>query len=127
METTRPRDVQRLEIATDTLIFRSRSWGRFRFEIEYALQRGTSANSYLIEGSKIALFDPPGESFRDIFLTALAEHRDPSTIDYIILGHINPNRTKTLEPLLDLATNATIICSNPAAISLQQLLPNLSK
>ncbi|TAF51849.1 MAG: flavin oxidoreductase [Oscillatoriales cyanobacterium] len=125
METTRPRDVQCLEIATDTMIFRSRSWGRFRFEIEYALQRGTSANSYLIKGSKIALFDPPGESFRDIFLTALAEHLDLSTIDYIILGHINPNRAKTLEPLLDLATNATLICSNPAAISLQQLLPNL--
>ena len=37
--TNKPRDVQILPIATDTIILRSRSWARLRFEIEYALAR----------------------------------------------------------------------------------------
>ncbi|QJB43463.1 hypothetical protein [Dolichospermum flos-aquae] len=39
--TTKPRDVQILPIGTDTIILRSRSWARLRFEIEYALARFT--------------------------------------------------------------------------------------
>jgi flavorubredoxin len=36
---TKPRDVQILPIGTDTIVLRSRSWARLRFEIEYALPR----------------------------------------------------------------------------------------
>jgi flavorubredoxin len=36
---TKPRDVQILPIGTDTIVLRSRSWDRLRFEIEYALAR----------------------------------------------------------------------------------------
>ncbi|PLZ48271.1 hypothetical protein CBP13_20115, partial [Fischerella thermalis WC441] len=71
MTSTKPRDVQILPIATDTTILRSRSWTRLRFEIEYALAKGTTANSYLIQGDKIALIDPPGETFTEIYLDAL--------------------------------------------------------
>jgi len=59
----KPRDVQVAPIAVDTFVFRSRTWDRLKFEIEYGLQKGTTANSYLIKGEKVALFDPPGESF----------------------------------------------------------------
>jgi len=127
METTRERDVQFLPIAADTSILRSRSWGRLRFEIEYALQRGTTANSYVIQGSKIALFDPPGESFGDIFIEAFQKRFDFAALDFIILGHVNPNRAKTLERLVTLAPDAVLVCSNPASVSLRSLLPNLSK
>jgi len=33
---TRPRDVQVGELATNTWIFRSRTWDRLKFEVEYA-------------------------------------------------------------------------------------------
>jgi flavorubredoxin len=65
--TTKQRDVQVLPIGAETTVLRSRTWDRLKFEIEYALQRGTTANSYLIRADKIALFDPPGESFTEIF------------------------------------------------------------
>ena len=120
---TQPRDVQTVEIAADTLAVRSRSWGRLRFEIEYALQRGTTANSYLIRGKKTALFDPPGESFTENFLTQLQERIDVTQLDYVILGHVNPNRAVTLDALLKLAPQITFICSNPGAIALRNLLP----
>ena len=69
--TTKPRDVQILPIGTDTIVLRSRSWARLRFEIEYALAKGTTANSYLIQGDKNALLDPPGETFTEIYLASL--------------------------------------------------------
>ncbi|WP_008312511.1 diflavin flavoprotein [Leptolyngbya sp. PCC 6406] len=116
------RDVQVLTIAADTEVLRSRSWDRLRFEIEYALERGTTANSYLIRGDRIALFDPPGASFTDAFLTALAAQVAPENLDYIVLGHVNPNRVETLKVLLDKAPQATLVCSNPAAKALEDLL-----
>ncbi|AFY76261.1 putative flavoprotein [Pleurocapsa sp. PCC 7327] len=117
----KPRDVQVFPIAAQTTVLRSRTWNRLKFEIEYGLQRGTTANSYLIQADKIALFDPPGESFRDIFLKALQQRIDPKTIDYVILGHVNPNRCVTLEALLEIAPQITFICSNPAAINLKNI------
>ena len=118
------KDVQVFPVAADTRVLRSRTWERLKFEIEYALQKGTTANSYLIEGDKVALFDPPGESFTDIFIKALQERIDPQQIDYVILGHINPNRATTLQALLKIAPQITIVCSNPAAISLGKILPD---
>lgn len=116
-------DVQVLPLDTDTLILRSRSWKRLKFEIEYGLQRGTTANSYLITGSKrTALIDPPGASFKDKFIEALSARLPMSQLDYIILGHINPNRAETLMSLLDLAPKVTIVCSNPAAQALADLM-----
>lgn len=116
------KDVQVFPIATNTRVLRSRTWDRLKFEIEYALQKGTTANSYLVEGDKVALFDPPGESFTTIFLDALKSRIDPKALDYIILGHINPNRANTLKALLEMAPQVTIVCSNPAAISLRKIL-----
>ncbi|NES84480.1 MAG: tetratricopeptide repeat protein, partial [Moorea sp. SIO2B7] len=125
MSTTKPRDVQPLYIATDTLILRSRTWDRLKFEIEYALQRGTTANSFVIRADQIALFDPPGESFTEVFLKALQERLDPKLIDYVILGHLNPNRLVTLNALLKLAPEITFVCSNPGAKSLRTLFEKL--
>ncbi|MFK8185227.1 MAG: diflavin flavoprotein [Phormidesmis sp.] len=110
------RDVQVLPIAADTIALRSRSWNRLRFEIEYGLEKGTTANAYLIRGNQIALLDPPGESFSEKFIAALTQEINPKDIDYIVLGHTNPNRIKALKALLLLTPHATIICSNPAAL-----------
>lgn len=122
MSLDKPRDVQVYLMAAETKVLRSRTWDRLKFEIEYALQKGTTANSYLIEGDKIALIDPPGESFTEIFLAALKERIDPDRIDYVILGHINPNRAVTLKALLKIAPQVTFVCSNPGAISLRKLI-----
>jgi flavorubredoxin/flavin reductase (DIM6/NTAB) family NADH-FMN oxidoreductase RutF len=121
---TKQRDVQVLPIGAETTVLRSRTWDRLKFEIEYALQRGTTANSYLIQADKIALFDPPGESFTEIFLAALQQRIDPKRIDYVILGHVNPNRSVTLKALLELAPQITFVCSNPAARALRSIIPD---
>lgn len=122
MENTKPRDVQILPIGTDTTILRSRSWTRLRFEIEYALAKGTTANSFLIQGDKIALIDPPGETFTEIYLQALQQRIDIKAVDYVILGHINPNRAATLKALREIAPQITFVCSNPGAKNLRAAL-----
>lgn len=125
MPDAKKRDVQVLPIATDTTVLRSRSWTRLRFEIEYALARGTTANSYLIRGDKLALFDPPGETFTQIYLAALQQRFDLELVDYVILGHVNPNRAVTLKALLKIAPQITFVTSNPGAINLRAALPDI--
>ena len=124
MSPDRAKDVQAFPVAADTRVLRSRTWERLKFEIEYALQKGTTANSYIIEGDETALIDIPGESFTDIFLDALQTRISTQQIDYVILGHINPNRATTLKALLEIAPQITIVCSNPAAISLKKIWEN---
>jgi flavorubredoxin/flavin reductase (DIM6/NTAB) family NADH-FMN oxidoreductase RutF len=124
MSEFKPRDVQVIEIGTDTLALRSRTWDRLKFEVEYALQRGTTANSYLIKGQKNALFDPPGESFSELYLDELYQHAYFQKLDYVILGHVNPNRAATLKRLVELAPYATFVCSKPGAIALKTAFPD---
>ncbi|MEH2395412.1 MAG: diflavin flavoprotein [Nostoc sp.] len=124
MSTNKARDVQVYPIATDTRILRSRSWSRLRFEIEYALAKGTTANSYLIESNKTAIIDPPGETFTEIYLQALQQRFHVEELDYVILGHVNPNRAATLKALLEIAPQITFVCSNPGAKNLRGALEN---
>ncbi|WP_315861593.1 diflavin flavoprotein [[Leptolyngbya] sp. PCC 7376] len=123
MSPTRPKDVQTVEIAPNTLMLRSRTWDRLKFEIEYARQQGTTANSFLIRGDRQVLIDPPGESFTDIYLEALEEHLDLSTLDYVILSHVNANRLVTLEALLEKAPQATVVCSHLGANTFRMAFP----
>jgi flavorubredoxin/flavin reductase (DIM6/NTAB) family NADH-FMN oxidoreductase RutF len=123
MPDIKPRDVQVASIAAaDTTILRSRTWDRLKFEVEYSLQRGTTANSYLIQADKTALIDPPGESFTEIFLHQLQQSINLQQLDYIILSHVNPNRMVTLKSLLELAPQVTFVCSKPGAIALHSAL-----
>jgi flavorubredoxin/flavin reductase (DIM6/NTAB) family NADH-FMN oxidoreductase RutF len=119
------KDVQVLPLAANTTTLRARTWQRLKFEIEYGRQRGTTANCFLIEGDRRALIDVPGESFTDIFLDSLAARVDLSCLDYVILGHINPNRGVTLKALLALAPQLTVVCSNPAALALTKIYEDL--
>lgn len=122
MTLTKPRDVQVMSIATDTTILRSRSWNRLRFEIEYALERGTTANSFAIQAEKTALIDPPGETFTQIFIDQLQKRFPIEQIDYVILGHVNPNRVETLKALLAINDRIIFICTNPGSIGLRSAL-----
>ena len=115
------RDVQVAEIGTNTQVLRSRTWDRLKFEVEYSRQKGTTSNSYLIKGDKIALIDPPGQSFRKIYLETISHH-EWHRLDYIILQHVNPNRLATVQLLAGYAPQAQIICSKPAAKAVKAAL-----
>jgi len=121
---SKPRDVQVATLGADTTILRSRTWDRLKFEVEYARQRGTTANSYLIQADKVALIDPPGESFTEIYLQELQQQINLHQLHYLILSHVNPNRITTIKALLDLAPQLTLICSKPGAHALRTVFPD---
>ncbi len=124
MNNSHPRDVQYLPMATDTLVLRARSWTRLRFEIEFARAKGTTVNSYIIEGDKIAVIDPSPETFTAIYLEALRQCLGKKKVDYVILGHFNPNRLATLKELLDRSPDVTFVCSIPCAANLTAAFPD---
>ncbi len=124
MTDVRPRDVQVLPIAESTMVLRSRSWNRLRFEIEYALEKGTTANSYVIQAEDITVIDPPGGTFKEIYLAALQERIDLRQIKYVICQHVNPNRVETLHALLKLAPQAVFVASNLGVKNLRSILEN---
>ncbi len=126
MTQTHAPDVQVAEIGPNSLVLRSRTFDRLKFEVEYGKQKGTTANAYLIQADDTALIDPPGESFTDIFIEELATHVYLQTIDYVILGHINPNRCATLKALLnpEIASQITFVCTRAAEVVLTNAFPN---
>ena len=118
------RDVQVADIGQHTTVLRSRLWERLRFEVEYNRRQGTTTNSYLIRGDRTALIDPPGESFTQIYLKELSPYLEQTPLDYIILGHVNPNRMATLAALVERVPEVTLVCSRPAAQALKTTFPH---
>ncbi|QKD82872.1 flavin oxidoreductase [Thermoleptolyngbya sichuanensis A183] len=125
MAELRPKDVQVAEVGANTLVLRSRTFDRLKFEVEYARQKGTTANAYLIQADQIALIDPPGASFSGLFIEELAHHVYLQRINYVILSHVNPNRLSTLKDLLnpEVAAQITFVCTRAAEVVLRESFP----
>src|SRR5665648_548673 len=83
---------------------------------------GTTYNSYLIVGEKIALVDTVKEEFFQEFLANIQSIIDPAKIDYIITQHSEPDHTGSLKKLLTVATNAVVVLSIPGSKFIRQQL-----
>ncbi|MGB8699907.1 MAG: diflavin flavoprotein [Thermosynechococcaceae cyanobacterium] len=119
---TRRLTTQRLEIADETTVIRSLDWDRDRFDIEFGLQNGTTYNSYIIRGEKIALVDTSHEKFRQLYLDVLAQTIDPATIDYLIVSHTEPDHSGLVADILQLAPHATVVGAKIAIQFLEDLV-----
>jgi len=97
------------EIAPETTAIRSLDWDRDRFDIEFGLQNGTTYNSFLIRGDKIALVDTSHAKFRDQYLAQLQELVDPAQIDYLIVNHTEPDHSGLVADVLALAPQAVAV------------------
>ncbi|WP_416675036.1 diflavin flavoprotein [Egbenema bharatensis] len=106
--------LQTAEIAEDTTAIRSLDWDRDRFDIEFELQNGTTYNSFLIRGEKTALIDTSHEKFRQIYLDAVTGLIDPTTIDYLIVSHTEPDHSGLIRDMLQLAPQMTVVGSKVA-------------
>lgn len=109
-------------LTDDTTTIRSLDWDRDRFDIEFGLQEGTTYNSFIIRGEKVALIDASHEKFRQLYMAALAGEIDPSTIDYIVVTHTEPDHSGLVGAVLDLAPDATVIGSKVCLQFLENLV-----
>ncbi len=115
----------RLPIDEGVIAFRGLSPQRHRFELEYALERGSTANSVLFEADNNApavLVHPPGAAYRDVFLPALAEALPVSDAPLlVVVGHINPNRVALLRDLGETYAGLELVVSNAGAKLIDEL------
>lgn len=92
------------------------------FDIVMATEYGTTYNSYLVKGEKIAIVETVKEHFFEDFLAKISAVTDPAKIDYIIIDHTEPDHTGALRRLLEVAPHAEVICSRPASMYLREML-----
>ena len=120
--TERRLTMQVAEIADDTTTLRSLDWDRDRFDIEFGLQNGTTYNSYIIRGEKLALVDTSHAKFRELYLKTLKEQIDPSQIEYLVISHTEPDHSGLVPEILALAPNATVVGTKVALQFLNDLV-----
>ena len=128
---TAERQVIQLPLEPGLVCLRGLSPKRLRFEVEYGLERGTTANSFLFlpslgEGEQIGsaaalLVHPPGASFAEPYLEQLAALVPSSTELQVVVSHVNPNRIALLHELARRWDKLRLIASNPGAKLLQDL------
>ena len=114
--------VQVADLTADTTAIRSLDWDRDRFDIEFGLQNGTTYNSYLIRGEKIALVDTSHEKFRQLYFDSLNGLINPQEIDYLIISHTEPDHSGLVRDILQLAPNITVVGSKVAIQFLENLV-----
>ncbi len=114
--------VQTLEIGADSTTIRCLDWDRERFDIEFALDNGTTYNSFIIKGEKTALVDTSHAKFRQLYLDTLAGLIDPTTIDYIIISHTEPDHSALVPEVLKLAPQAVVVGAKVAIQFLEDMV-----
>ncbi len=120
-----------LPIEPGLVCLRGLSPKRLRFEVEYGLERGTTANAFLFSGGECegrpvgpVLVHPPGQSFAAPFLEALARQLGGSGSSgaglslpplRLVVGFVNPNRAAFLRQLAERWPDLELIASNAGA------------
>ncbi|NJN37754.1 MAG: MBL fold metallo-hydrolase [Acaryochloridaceae cyanobacterium CSU_3_4] len=113
---------QTLDIGDNTTVIRSLDWDRDRFDIEFGLQNGTTYNSYLVRGDKVALIDTSHEKFRDLYLKLLRKEIDAAQIDYLIISHTEPDHSGLVKDVLALAPQAVVVGAKIAISFLEEFV-----
>ncbi len=92
------------------------------FDIVMETKSGTSYNSYFINARKKAVIDTVKEEFWPEFKEKLLSLTDPAEIEYIICNHTEPDHSGSLENLLHIAPEATVVGSGQALSYLGEMV-----
>lgn len=95
------------------------------FDIIMHTPYGTTYNSYVIKGSeKTVLFETVKVEFFDEYIERLKEANiDVEKIDYLVISHTEPDHAGSVEKIVNLSPNITIIAS-PVAIKYLEKIAN---
>ncbi len=121
-ESTSRLTLQTVEIAPETTAIRCLDWDRDRFDIEFGLQNGTTYNSFIIQGEKLALIDTSHAKFRQLYLDLLTGLIDPARLDYLIISHTEPDHSGLVKDILALAPQVTVVGAKVAIKFLENMV-----
>lgn len=92
------------------------------FESQYPLPTGMAYNSYLILDEKVALMDTVDARKTDEWKDNLLETLDGKTLDYIVVQHLEPDHSGSLQLAVDLFPQAKIVGSAKTIAMLPQFI-----
>ncbi len=85
------------------------------FDIIMKADHGTTYNSYLVQGEKIAVIDTVKANFFDTFMDNIKALVDPKDISYLVVNHTEPDHSGSFSRFLEEAPNARIVCDKQCA------------
>jgi flavorubredoxin len=80
-----------------------------KFEALWDIPQGVSYNSYLILDKKTALIDTVEQKFNQEFIQLVQKTLDGRSLDYLILNHMEPDHSGTLNQIKELYPELKII------------------
>ena len=92
------------------------------FDVLFPTEGGTTYNSYLILGEKIAVVDTAKGRCYDQFLSRLTSLVAPQDVDYIVCNHMEPDHSGSLAAFLKEANNAQVVVSRTGEHYVRNLL-----
>ena len=81
------------------------------FEGVYSVPDGVSYNSYVMLDEKVVLFDTVDRAVSKVFFDNLAEVLGERTLDYLVVHHMEPDHSFTLEEVVLRYPDVKIICN----------------
>ena len=93
------------------------------FEGVYPIPRGISYNSYILKSNgENVLFDTADNSVGEVFFQNVKEVLGDEKLSYIVVHHLEPDHSATLERMLKAYPDATVICSTKTGDMLSQFV-----
>ncbi|GJQ59103.1 MAG: FprA family A-type flavoprotein [Candidatus Scalindua sp. AMX11] len=92
------------------------------FDIVVPTEHGTTYNSYLVRGEKIAIVDTVKAQFVDLFLEKIRSLVKLEDISYIVINHTEPDHSGGLIRLMELAPQAIPVFSRGARTFVKNIL-----
>ena len=89
------------------------------FEGQYAVPTGMAYNSYAIVDGKIAVMDSVDRHFAGEWLAHIGQALGGRTPDYLIVQHMEPDHSGSIEAFMDAYPQATIVASAKAFSMMQ--------
>ena len=90
------------------------------FENVYPIPEGVSYNSYVLLDEKTVLLDTADSAIMEFFTENVKAALNGRTLDYIIVNHMEPDHSASLQRIADLYPEARIVTSARAKTMIQQ-------
>ncbi len=92
------------------------------FENVYPVPEGVSYNSYLLLDEKTVLFDTVDHSVSSVFFANLKAILKDRQLDFVVVNHVEPDHTSSLQMVLECYPNAKVVCTKQASVMLGQFM-----
>ena len=90
------------------------------FEGQFVVPNGISYNSFIIQDEKIAVMDSVDKHFTDQWLTNIKEVLDQETPDYLVVSHMEPDHSGSIQAFMEAFPNTTIVLNAKSAPMLEK-------